>query len=85
MRLIEIFSAGCPVCEEIVKRISEIGCDAREIRVLDMRDPQVAQRANELGIRAVPAVVIDGKLADCCADAGPDLATLRSLVPGREK
>lgn len=50
MRLIEIFSAGCPVCKEIVERISEIACEACEIRVLDMRGPQVAQRARELGI-----------------------------------
>ena len=31
----------------------------------------------ELGIRSVPAVVIDGALADCCAGRGPDMTTLR--------
>jgi hypothetical protein len=46
--------------------------------VLDMHDPQVAGRAKGLGIRSVPAVVIDGKLADCGTGRGPDEATLRA-------
>jgi hypothetical protein len=31
----------------------------------------------QLGIRTVPAVVINGTLAACCTDSGPDEATLR--------
>ena len=38
--------------------------------VLDMHDPQVAGRAKRLDIWPVPAVVIDGKLADCCTGRG---------------
>ncbi len=41
------------------------------------KDPAVAGRAKSLGVRSVPAVVVDGKLADCCAGRGPDDATLR--------
>jgi len=40
--------------------------------VLDMHDTAVATRAKGLGIRSVPAVLIDGRLADCCAGRGPD-------------
>lgn len=43
-----------------------------------MNDAAVASRARQLGIRTVPAVVIDGKLADCCAGRGPDEAALRA-------
>jgi hypothetical protein len=43
-----------------------------------MKDPAVASRAKSLGIRSVPVVVIDDKLADCCAGRGPDEATLRA-------
>ena len=75
-RLIEIFSAGCPICADIVEKIHASACSFCEIRVLDVRDPQVAQRARELGIRVVPAVVIDGKLADCCTSTGPELEAL---------
>jgi hypothetical protein len=48
-----------------------------------MKKPEVASRAKSLGIRAIPAVVIDGKLADCCAGRGPDEAVLRSAGIGQ--
>jgi hypothetical protein len=46
--------------------------------VLDMHDPQVASRAKGLGTLSVPAVVIDGNLADCCTGRGQDEAALRA-------
>lgn len=77
-RKIEVFSAGCPVCEETIQMVNRVACSSCEVSVLDMRDSQVAKRAKDLGIRSVPAVVIDGKLASCCAGRGPDEATLRA-------
>jgi hypothetical protein len=82
-RKIEVFSAGCPACQETVALVNSIACPSCEISVLDMHDPQVASRAKGLGIRSVPAVVIDGKLADCCAGRGPDGATLRAAGLGQ--
>jgi hypothetical protein len=55
----------------------------RPIQVLDMKDEAVARRARELGIRSVPAVVVNGKIADCCAGRGLDEATLREAGIGR--
>ena len=51
--------------------------------VLNMQDTQVVGLAKGLGIRSVPAVVIDGKLADCCTGRGPAEATLRAAGPGQ--
>jgi len=82
-RSIEIFSAGCPVCVETVERIRAIACPSCEISVLDMNEATVATRAAALGIRSVPAVVIDGTLADCCAGRGPDEDILRAAGLGR--
>jgi glutaredoxin len=48
-----------------------------------MKDAGVAARAKDLGIRSVPAVVIDDKLADCCAGRGPDLIVLESAGLGQ--
>ena len=81
---IEIFSAGCPACEETIKLVNELACPSCEVRVLDMRNGQVAARAKELGVRSVPAVAIDGKLADCCAGRGPDADTLRAHGIGQK-
>ena len=41
------------------------------------QDPEVTRRARSLVVRSVPAVLIDGTLATCCAGRGPDEATLR--------
>lgn len=82
-RKIEVFSAGCPVCDKTIKRIEDLACDSCEVSVLDTRAPEVAKRAESLGIRSIPAVLIDGKLADCCSGRGPDEATLRKAGLGR--
>jgi len=82
-RKIEVFSAGCPACEETVAMVNRVACPSCEVSVLDMNDDQVAGRAKDLGIRSVPAVVIDGTLADCCAGRGPDEATLRAAGLGQ--
>ena len=82
-RTIEIFSAGCSVCEETIALVNRVACPSCEVTVLDMKDPSVASRAKNLGIHSVPAVVIDGKLADCCAGRGPNEHTLRAAGLGR--
>jgi glutaredoxin 3 len=76
-RKIEVFSAGCPVCNETVKLVQTIACPSCDVMVLDMNDPNVASRAKSLGVQSVPAVAIDGKLAACCSGRGPDQATLK--------
>ena len=82
-RTIEIFSAGCAACEETVALVKRVACPSCEVTVLDMHNPEVARRAKSLGIRSVPAVVINGRLADCCAGHGPDEATLRAAGLGQ--
>jgi len=82
-RKIEIFSAGCSVCNEAVEMVNGIVCQDCEVSVLDTQDSVVADRAKDLGIRSVPAVVINGKLADCCAGRGPDEATLKAAGLGQ--
>jgi hypothetical protein len=47
-----------------------------------MKDINVAELAKSLGIRSVPSVVIDGKLADCCAGRGVNERVLRAAGLG---
>lgn len=65
-RKVEIFSAGCSVCEDAVSVVNRLACSSCEVIVLDMKKPDAAKRAKHLGIGSVPAVVIDGRLAECC-------------------
>lgn len=75
---IEVFSAGCSTCRETVTIVMELAGEKHEVRVLDLHVEATAVRAKTLGIRSLPAVVIDGKLAGCCAGRGPDEDVLRS-------
>jgi len=81
-RKIEIFSAGCPACDEAIETVNRVACASCETEVLDMREPEVAARAEQLGISRVPAIVIDGKLAECCAAGAVDEQVLRAAGVG---
>ncbi len=82
-RKIEIFSAGCAICRKTIKLVKDLAGDSCEVSVLDMHDSNVAERAESLGVRSVPAVAIDGRLADCCSGRGPDEAILRKAGLGQ--
>ena len=81
-RKIEVFSAGCAACEDTITLINRIACPSCEVEILDMHQSEVARKAKRYGIRSVPAVVVDGKLADCCAGRGPDESALRAAGIG---
>ncbi len=83
MRKIEIFSAGCPICDEAVQMVQSIAYPSCDVNVLDMNDAGVASRAKDLGVRSVPAVAVDGKLANCCSGRGPDEAILKAAGVGQ--
>ena len=83
-RKVEVCTAGCPVCDETVKLVKSIACDSCEVEILDMNDGDAARRAKELGVRSLPAVAIDGVLAECCAGRGIDEAALRAAGIGSE-
>lgn len=82
-RKIEVFSAGCAACDDTIQLIHSIACESCEVSVLDMKDPGVAARANAMGIRSIPAIVVGGQLAGCCADRGPQVDDLRAAGIGR--
>lgn len=82
-RKVEIFSAGCGVCDETVQLVKQIACESCEIEVLDMRQEDTASRAKDYGIKTVPTIVIDGKVAECCADRSVNEDTLRSAGLGK--
>lgn len=82
-RKIEIYSAGCPACDEAIALVNKLACSSCEVEVLDMHEDDVATRASALGIQRVPAVVVDGRLADCCAVGGPTEASLIAAGVGK--
>jgi len=81
-RKVEVFSAGCTVCNDAVQLVHKLACPSCDVTVLDMKNMDVVKRAQALGVRSVPAVAIDGMLADCCAGRGIDEQKLRAAGLG---
>src|SRR2546426_12696711 len=80
---IEVFSAGCSTCKETIEVVKRLAGSSHEVVIHDMQKPEVASKAKQYGVRSVPAVVIDGKLAGCSAGRGPDEHALRSALASR--
>jgi hypothetical protein len=83
-RKIEIFTAGCPVCEEQVQKIKELACPSCDIDVLNVnQNTDALNKSKSIGIKRLPSVVIDGVLAECCS-SGIDFELLKSMGLGKQ-
>lgn len=62
-RTIEVFSAGCPLCNEtleLVKNaVSACGCKVIERRCTGN---ECCDEAKDYGVKAMPTVVVDGRI-----------------------
>ena len=77
---IEIYSAGCTTCKETIDMVKRVAGSDHDVHIHEMQHGDTAARAKSLGIRSLPAVVINGKLAGCCAGRGPDEHVLREAL-----
>ncbi|MBI2602826.1 MAG: thioredoxin family protein [Deltaproteobacteria bacterium] len=83
-RKVEVFSAGCPCCEQALDLVNSIACSSCEVTVADMKDPETQKKAAKLGVKSVPEVVIDGKIASCCLTDEISEKALRNEGIGKE-
>ncbi|ARA93874.1 hypothetical protein AWN76_012370 [Rhodothermaceae bacterium RA] len=81
-RYIDVYTAGCPLCEDAVATVRRLAAPGQTVTVHDLRDAELADRIASLGIRSVPAVAVDGRLAGCCVDRGVDERALRAAGVG---
>ena len=77
---IEIFSAGCKTCKDAIEAVRKLAGSEDEMVVHDMHQHEIAIRAAQHGVRSLPAVVIDGKLAGCCSGRGVDEHVVREAL-----
>ena len=81
-RTIEVFSAGCAMCTETIDLAKTLAGSTHDVHVREMQSPEVVVHAKALGIRSLPAVLIDGRVAGCCAGRGPYEQILREALRG---
>lgn len=67
MAEIEVFTASCPLCKEtleIVERVKCPKCNLTEYNLFERCEDKVClEKAKKYGIRAVPTVVVNGRIA----------------------
>lgn len=73
--LVEVFTAGCPLCDDTVKLVRELACDNCEVLIYDLHQGcatnECREKAVEYGIHRIPSIVVNGKLAECCQNQQP--------------
>jgi hypothetical protein len=93
-RQVEVFTAGCPVCEPAVQLVKELACRDCEVTVHELggaggsaftgrSGSAASDKAAEYGIKAVPAVVVDGQVVSCCRTPGPTRQDLSAAGIGQ--
>ena len=68
--IIEIFTAGCPVCNPVVQLVKETAGNSYDLIVYDLvkqgTEKPLADKIRQYGINSIPSIVVDGKLLACC-------------------
>lgn len=80
-RKVEVFTAGCPLCDDTVKLVKELTCPSCDVTVYDLNDNGM-EKAKQYGINSVPAVAVNGKVLDCCKRGGPTRESLKAAGIG---
>jgi hypothetical protein len=69
-RRIEVFTAGCPLCDEAVRLVKGLACEDCEVIVYNLNEPcesgECLEKVKSYGVTRVPAVAVYGRLAECC-------------------
>ena len=69
-RLVEVFTAGCPICDDTVRLVKSLVCSSCDLQIYDLREGcatnECRDKARRDGITAVPAVAVNGVLLGCC-------------------
>lgn len=69
-RRVEVFTAGCPVCNEVIKKVRDLACESCEVIIYNLNEPcetrECLEKVKSYGIKRIPAVAVDGRLAECC-------------------
>ncbi|MBI4370523.1 MAG: glutaredoxin [Elusimicrobia bacterium] len=86
-RKVEVFTAGCPVCDEAVQLVRSTACPNCEVVIYDLNKGcgtnECREKAKSYGVKRVPSVAADGRLLDCCKQGPVTREALRAAGVGQ--
>ncbi len=69
-RKIELFTAGCTVCDPVVEMVKAMACSSCEVIIYNIAEScdtkECSEKVKSYGINTVPAIAVNGKLLSCC-------------------
>lgn len=85
-RKIELFTAGCTVCEPVVEMVKSMACSSCEVIIYNLSQPcetkECLEKVKTYGIKALPAIAVNSKLLSCCQNKGISVDELRKAGIG---
>ncbi len=86
-RKIELFTAGCTVCEPVVEMVKGMSCSDCDVVIYNLSNPcetkECIEKVKTYGIKALPAIAVNGKLLSCCQNKGISAEELRNAGLGQ--
>lgn len=86
-RKIELFTAGCTVCEPVVEMVKAMACSSCEVVIYNIAQPcdtkECLEKVKAYGIKALPAIAVNGKLLNCCQNKGISVDELKKAGIGQ--
>lgn len=88
-RKVEVFTAGCPICEPVVAMVKDLACDSCDLTVYNLSEQGntsvYLEKVKEYNITSLPAVAINGELLSCCSGRGVSREQLLSAGIGQQQ
>lgn len=86
-RKIEVFTAGCSVCEPMVEMVKSMACSSCEVIIYNLSQPcdtkECLEKLQEYGIKALPAIAVNGSLLSCCQNKEISMEALKNAGIGQ--
>jgi hypothetical protein len=86
-RKIELFTAGCTVCEPIVEMVKSMACGSCDVIIYNVAEPldtkECLEKVKSYGIKSVPAIAVNGILLNCCQNKGISVDELKNAGIGQ--
>ena len=87
-RKIELFTAGCTVCEPVVEMVKSMACSSCEVIIYNLAEPcdtkECLEKVKSYGIKALPAIAVNGKMLACCQNKGISVDELKNAGIGQQ-
>jgi len=75
---IEVFTSGCLLCQDTVKIVKEAKCPECTLTEFNiLKKTEYLEKARKHGVKAVPSIVVDGKLA---IEGKPTVQNVRKVL-----